>query len=84
MHACMNELVSIEKVLNSRCSCDFDGNPRKRSLGVFIKDKHPSRKTMQRILRCCRVPQFSDKKHTLWFEDEYLFLGLALHSNGKD
>jgi len=71
----MKEIVSIEKVLNSRCSCDFDGNPKQNHWGIFIKDKHPSRRIIQRVLRCCRVPQFSDGKLSLWFEDEYLFLG---------
>ena len=30
---------------------------------------------MERILRCCKVPQYSDGKLLLWFEDKYLFLG---------
>jgi len=71
----MTEVISVEKVLNSRSSCDFDGNPKKGHWGVSIKDKHPSRKIIQRILRCCRVPQFSDGKPLLWFENKYLFLG---------
>jgi hypothetical protein len=72
----MKEIVSIEKVLNSRCSCDFDGNPKKDHWGVFIKDRHPSRRILERVLRCCKkTPQFSKGKLSLWFEDEYLFLG---------
>ena len=71
----MTKIISVEKVLNSRCSSDFNGDPKKNHWGVFIKDKHPSRRIIERLLRCCRVPQFSDGKLLLWFEDEYLFLG---------
>jgi len=72
----MKEIVSIEKVLNSRCSCDFDGNPKQNHWGSFIKDKYPSQRIIERVLRCCRVPQFSDGKLLIWFENEYLYLGL--------
>ena len=71
----MTKIISVEKVLNSRCSSDFNGNPKKDHWGVFIKDKHPSRRIIDRVLRCCRVPQFSDGKLLLWFENDYLFLG---------
>jgi len=71
----MKNIVSVEKVLNSRCSSDFDGNPKENHWGAFIKGKHPSHEIIERILRCCRVPQYSDKKLQLWFEDKYLFLG---------
>ena len=71
----MQDMISIEKVLNSRCSCDFDGNPKKDHWGIFIKDKHPSQRIIQRVLQCCKVPQFSDGKLLPWFEEEYLFLG---------
>ena len=71
----MKEIISVEEVLNSRCSCDFDGDPKKDHWGAFIKDKYPSRRIIKRMLRCCKVPQFSDGKLLLWFENEYLFLG---------
>jgi hypothetical protein len=71
----MTDIISVEKVLNSRCSCDFDGNPKNNHWGMFIKDKHPSQETIQHMLQCCRVPQFSGGKLSLWFEDEHLFLG---------
>jgi len=72
----MKEIVSIEKVLNSRCSCDFDGNPKQNHWGTFIKDKHPPQRILERVLRCCKkTPQFSNEKLSLWFEDEHLFLG---------
>lgn len=77
----MKEIVSIEIVLNSRCSCDFDGNPKENHWGAFLKDKHLSHEIIERILRCCRVPQYSDGKLLLWFEDEYLLLGFEKTNN---
>jgi len=72
----MKEIVSIEKVLNSRCSSDFDGNPKQNHWGIFIKDRHPPQRIIERVLRCCKkTPQFSNGKLLLWFEGEYLFLG---------
>jgi len=71
----MQDPISIEKVLNSRCSCDFDGNPKNNHWGMFIKDKYPSQETIQYMLQCCRVPQFSDGKLLSWSEDGLLFSG---------
>jgi hypothetical protein len=72
----MKEIVSIEKVLNSRCSSDFDGNPKQNHWGVFIKDRHTPRRILESVLRCCKkTPQFSKGKLSIWFEDEHLFLG---------
>jgi hypothetical protein len=72
----MKEIVSVEKVLNSRCSCDFDGNPKENHWGIFLKDKHPSGKIIDHVLRCCRkTPRFSKEKLLFWFEDKHLFLG---------
>jgi hypothetical protein len=68
-------MISIEKVLNSRCSCDFDGNPKNDHWGMFAENKHPSQEKLQVVLECCNAPQFSDGKLLHWFKDEYLFLG---------
>ncbi len=73
----MKEIVSIEKVLNSRCSCDFDHDPQKNHWGTFIKGKSPPGRTTERVLRSCRIPQFSNGKLSLWFQDGYLFLGFV-------
>lgn len=71
----MKEAVSIEKVLNSRCSCDFDGNPRENHWGIFLKHHRLSQKIMDHVLQCCNAPQYSDGKLVTWFDEKYLFLG---------
>jgi len=73
-------IISIEKVLNSRCSCDSYRDPKKRHWGIY-KDKQPPQEIINRILKCCKVPQFSDGKLVHWFKDNYLFLGFEKTSN---
>lgn len=77
----MKEIVSVEKVLNSRCSSDFDGNPKKNHWGAFIKNKYPSPEILKRLLQYCRIPRYSDEKLLLWSEDEYLFLGFQKNTD---
>lgn len=71
----MKEFVSIEKVLNSRCSCDFDGNPKNDHWGIFLEHHRLSQEIIDCILQCCNVPQYSDGKLLTWFDEKYLFLG---------
>ncbi len=68
------DIVSIEKVLNSRYSSGFDFGTKKSHWGTFI-DRHPSKKIVNRIIRCCNIPRFSSGKLLHWFKDEYLLLG---------
>ena len=74
-------VISIEKVINSRCSCDSDGNPKKFHWGSFINEKIPSKKEMKLILSCCNIPKFSKGKLLSRFEDNYLFLGFEKTNN---
>ena len=68
------DIVSVEKVLNSRCSSGFDVGPKRSHWGTFI-DRRPPKKIINHVLRCCNVCRFSSGKLLHWFENEYLFLG---------
>jgi hypothetical protein len=68
------EIISIEKVLNSRCSSEVKEVTKKRHWGTY-KNTAPSPETIKRILRCCNVPQYSSGKLETWFKEKYLFLG---------
>ena len=68
------DTASVEKVLNSRCSSQFDAGPRKSHWGTFI-DRPPPKKVIDNVLRCCNTPRFSSGKLTHWFEEGYLLLG---------
>jgi len=74
----IKNLVSIEKVLNSRCSSD--SGPTKNHFGTFT-NKRPPEAVMNHILNCLDIPRFSDGTLLHWLENEYLFLGFE---NSKD
>ncbi len=74
------DAISIETVLNSRCSSDFDGDPKKNHWGSFINRKPPE-KVIDRILRCCQIPRFSDGDLITRFEGDHLFLGVEKTKN---
>lgn len=71
-----DEKISIEKVLNSRCSYDFNHARASRwaHYGLFKKEKLPTKK-LNKIIECCEVPQYSGGKLIVWLEGEYLYLG---------
>jgi len=74
MFKMVRDIVSIEKVLNSRCSSSFDIGPRKSHWGTFL-NRRPPNNILIRILGCCNIPRFSEGKLLHWFNNEYLFLG---------
>jgi hypothetical protein len=72
----MTNIVSIEKVLNSRCSCDLDNYHRANHWGVFLKDRSPSPEKLKTVVKCCNTtPRLSGQRLMSWFENSYLFLG---------
>lgn len=82
----MGKIISIEKVLNSRCSSDFDG-PEKNHWGIY-KDQRPTRESINCILQCSKVPQYSKgqllctrARRLLWFDGKYLSLGFKKMPN---
>jgi hypothetical protein len=54
--------VSVELALNSRCSSDYDGNPRKFHWGIFDRTKKLSEEQIGEIVDLAKVPRFSDGK----------------------
>jgi len=68
------DIVSIEKVLNSRCSSRFHVGPKKNQWSTFT-DRHPPNNIIKRVVRCCNIPRFSNGKLVHWFKNGYLFLG---------
>jgi hypothetical protein len=70
----VQDMVSIEKVLNSRCSSGFDNSSKNSHWGTFVKDDDTSRKVTYDVLKYCKIPQFSDGKLAQEFQNEYLFL----------
>jgi hypothetical protein len=74
----MKDVISIEKVLNSRCSSGF--GTEKSHFGTFV-NKRPPETVIDQIVDCLNIPRFSTGKLLHWFEDEYLFLGFENPKN---
>jgi hypothetical protein len=68
------DIVSVEKVLNSRCSSDFEAGSKRRHWGTY-KDAQPPEGVMKQVVSCCKVPQYSSGKLEIWFNEKNLFLG---------
>ncbi len=68
------EVVSVEKVLNSRCSGDLCVGPRKSHWSTLVNQRPPEA-IIKRILACCDVPRFSHGSLRKWIKDGDLFLG---------
>jgi hypothetical protein len=78
----MTDIVSIEKVLNSRCSCDLDNYHRANHWGVFLKDRSPPPEKLKNVVQCCnKTPKLSGQKLVSWFENGYLFTGFRKANN---
>jgi len=69
-------MISVEKVLNSRCSCGFDSSSKNSHWGVFSEQKHPSHEDLRTVLEYCSVPQFSDGRLLQRFQDKYILLSV--------
>lgn len=68
------DTASVEEVLNSRCSSQFDTGPPKSHWGTFI-DQPPPRNVVDNVLRCCNIPRFSGGELTYWLKEGHLYLG---------
>lgn len=51
--------VSVEMALNSRCSSDYDGNPRKFHWGMFDRTRALSEKDAAAIVALAQIPRFT-------------------------
>lgn len=54
--------TSVEVALNSRCSSDYDGNPRKSHWGMFDRTRKLSEEQIGEIIDLARIPRLTDGK----------------------
>ena len=52
--------VSVEKALNSRCTSDYDGNPKRFHWGMFDGTKKLSEKSISEIVEAAKIPLVVD------------------------
>jgi len=56
------ESISVETVLNSRCTSDYDGNPERFHWGMFDRAKKLSSEQIQNIISLAKIPRFTDRE----------------------
>lgn len=52
--------ISLEKALNSRCTSDSDGNPRKFHWGMFDTSRRITEPQVAEVIKLSRVPRFTE------------------------
>ncbi|MCW4003672.1 MAG: hypothetical protein NWE95_07160 [Candidatus Bathyarchaeota archaeon] len=71
------DIISIEKVLNSRCSSDLETVSEKLHWGTMT-DQLPPQSVIDQVFECCKVPRFSNGDLIQWWKDGYLYTGFKL------
>jgi hypothetical protein len=69
--------VSVEMALNSRCSSDYDGNPRKFHWGMFDRTKKLSEKQVGGIVALAAIPRFTDGRVAIRADGNTLTLSVG-------
>jgi hypothetical protein len=64
--------VSVEMALNSRCSSDYDNNPKIFHWGMFDRNKRLSDKQIQKIIHLINIPRFTDRQLNIYYEKNNL------------
>ena len=64
--------ISVELALNSRCSSDYDGNPREFHWGMLDTAQTLEDAKLKEIIEMAAVPRFTEGKLTVRLEDNYL------------
>jgi hypothetical protein len=64
--------ISVETALNSRCSSDDDGNPRKFHWGMFERTRRLSDTQIRQVVDLARAPRLTDGKIGIRLEDNML------------
>ncbi len=66
------DAVSVEMALNSRCSSDYDDDPKRFHWGMFDRNKRLSDKQIQKIIHLIKIPRFTDRKLNIHYEKNNL------------
>lgn len=56
------ETISVEMALNSRCTSDYDEDPKNFHWGMFDRRKKLSREQIKRIIDLAKPPRFTSKR----------------------
>lgn len=76
------ETISVEMALNSRCTSDYDENPKKFHWGIFDITKKLSDVQTQKIIHLARIPRFTDRRIEIQSERNMLTFVIDNHASG--
>jgi hypothetical protein len=76
--------VSVEMALNSRCSSDYDGNPRKFHWGMFEETKTLSVEQIGKIIELATIPRFTHVEIRIISDGNSLFFLIDDLPTGKE
>jgi len=64
--------ISVEMALNSRCTSDYDGNPKRFHWGIFDRTKKLSEAQVKEIVSLARIPRFTNRRVEIQYESNIL------------
>lgn len=76
------EAVSIEMALNSRCTSDYDENPKRFHWGMFDGSRRLSETQIKRIIHLAKIPRFTGRKVEIQYEPNILTFVIDNHASG--
>lgn len=74
--------ISIETALNSRCTSDYDDNPRHFHWGMFDKTRKLSSEQITKIIKYAKVPRFTDARAEIRNEQNMLMFIIDNRASG--
>ena len=74
--------ISVEMALNSRCTSDYDENPKRFHWGMFDTTKKLSDAQIEKIIHLARIPRFTDQRVEIKSERNMLTLVIENHASG--
>ncbi len=76
------ETISVELALNSRCTSDYDGNPKEFHWGIFDRTKKLSDEQIEKMIHLATIPRFTDRKVEIQSEHNILTFVMDNHVSG--
>ena len=75
------DAVSVEMALNSRCSSDYDDNPKKFHWGMFDRNKRLSEEQIYKIIHLIKIPRFTDRQLNIHYKNKNLLFTVEKTNN---
>lgn len=76
------ETISVEMALNSRCTSDHDGNPKKFHWGMFDETRKLSKAQIDKLIGPAKIPRFTDRRVEI--QSEHNILTFVIDINASD